>query len=528
MEIEDESVASWLLVEIAEDKSFAAKYQVEGELGFGAAGVVIAARHRVLDQRVAIKFLLSGKENSEAVARFLREARTASRIRNQHVVRVIDASTLASGIPYLVMEYLDGVDLERMLHQSPHRQLPIPDAIDLILQTGEALAECHCAGIVHRDLKPSNLFCVHGADGLPMIKVLDFGIAKLGTTTIESDPPERAVGGMLPRRVFGSPAYMSPEQFESYTDVDLRSDIWAIGVLLYEFVTGELPFQETTIYRIRKRVTEDTPRPIRELRRDCPADLWPVILKCMEKDPSQRYPNLADLAKALSPFASPRAQHSVARIVRTIEAPGSDTAALSLHTTASGRSSMSPIARPVSESRNPRTAVFGAVALVAAAGLSLLWHNARPTSEAPPPAPTVRPLSTSSNALTLVQSASALLATAAPSESSSSTVPVVKPVSVPPPTANHAGGSSGNPTPQRNASLSPVGGATLSAGPRATTSTPSSSAALVPLAAAIAPSTSLSAVQGEAGAPALLPAPSALPESSKWPIPIVEQRKRSR
>jgi serine/threonine protein kinase len=521
MEIEDESVAPWLLAEIGADKSFADKYQVEGELGFGAAGVVIGARHRVLDQRVAIKFLLSGKENTEAVARFLREARTASRIRNEHVVRVIDASTLASGIPYLVMEYLDGIDLERMLHQSPHRQLPIADAIDLILQTGEALAECHCAGIVHRDLKPSNLFCVHGADGLPMIKVLDFGIAKLGTTTIESDPPERAAAaGVLPRRVFGSPAYMSPEQFESSTDVDLRSDIWAIGVLLYEFVTGELPFQETSIYRIRKRVTEEKPRPIRELRRDSPADLWSVILKCMEKDPNQRYSNLADLAKALRPFASPRAQHSVARIVRTIESPGSDTAALSLHSTASGRSSISPIARAARESRSPRTAAFGAVALLAAAGPSLLWLNAR-RSPVPAIAPQVSSRPTPANAGVLVASASPLLPTPA-RESSPATIPVVRSVALRPPNPNHTAGSSGSSAP-----VSPVGRAAVGAQPLLTSSARSVSAALAPPALAMTSSPSVSAVQGEAGAPAVFVAPDATSTSSKWPIPIVEQRKRS-
>ena len=362
------AVPEWLLAEILQDKVFGEKYQVECELGFGAAGVVVGALHRVLEQRVAIKFLRSGQENPDAVARFLTEARAASRIRNQHVVRIVDASTLASGIPFLVMEHLDGVDLERMLHQSPHRQLPIKDAIDLILQTCEALAECHCAGIVHRDLKPSNLFCVHGADGLPMIKVLDFGIAKLGTTTSEAELQGSAPGSAPLRRVFGSPAYMSPEQFESSTAVDLRSDIWAIGVILYEFVTGEVPFQETSIYRIRKRVTEDQPRSIRELRRDAPSTLEPIILKCLEKEPSKRYATLAELGKALLPFASLRARDSVARIVRTVEAPGSDTSSLDL--SSGGRVSASPMARTIGIARNSshraRFVAFVAVAAVVA------------------------------------------------------------------------------------------------------------------------------------------------------------------
>ena len=527
IEGEGESVASWLLAEISDDKSFTDKYQVEGELGFGAAGVVLGARHRVLDQRVAIKFLLSRNENAEAVARFLREARTASRIRNQHVVRVIDASTLASGIPYLVMEYLEGVDLERMLHQSPHRQLPITDAVDLILQTGEALAECHCAGIVHRDLKPSNLFCVHGADGLPMIKVLDFGIAKLGTTTIEGDPPERGNADVPRRRVFGSPAYMSPEQFESSTDVDLRSDIWAIGVLLYEFVTGELPFQETSIYRIRKRVSEDTPRSIRELRRDSPADLCPVILKCLEKLPNQRYANLAELAKALLPFASPRARPSVARIVRTVEAPGSDTAGLSLNTTASGRSSMSAVARAVPESRKPRSALFGAAAVVAAVALSLVWRNVRRAPESSPLAAQASPAPILlSSGVALVQSPAAILPTAVPPKSDPPPAAVPRSTAVPANHSDHAGGANGVPVAQR--SLSAASNAAAGAPPpHPTPSASTSSTELAATTAASAASGSFSAPSGGAGAAAALVAPSALPAKSKWPIPIVEQRKRT-
>jgi len=518
MTIEGESVASWLLAEIGEDKSFTDKYQVEGELGFGAAGVVIGARHRVLEQRVAIKFLLSGQENPEAVARFLREARAASRIRNQHVVRVIDASTLSSGIPYLVMEHLDGVDLERMLHQSPHRQLPITDAIELILQTGEALAECHCVGIVHRDLKPSNLFCVYGADGLPMIKVLDFGIAKLGTTTIQGDLPEGAIGGPPPRRVFGSPAYMSPEQFESSTDVDLRSDIWAIGVILYEFVTGALPFQETSIYRIRKRVAEDTPRPLRELRRDSPADLWPVILKCIAKDPKQRYANLAELAKALIPFASPRALHSVARIVRTIEAPGSDTGALSLSSRPSSRSSFSPTVRAVAVSR-PRTALLTAALLIAAVSVGWIWTNARPAPQTPSLAMRLAP---SADSIASVQNVSA-----PPLETVASTsILLAKPSSSTPSNESAAPSPNTGSTTRRSAPDEHPTQPAASSAPTAAASVTASPSA-EPLPATIASVAGPSSPTIDAGASAESPAPTAPADTLKWPVPIVEQRKRS-
>jgi serine/threonine-protein kinase len=510
MTVDAEAVPAWLLAEISQDKVFADKYEVESELGFGAAGVVVSARHRVLEQRVAIKFLRSGQENPDAVARFLREARAASRIRNQHVVRIIDASTLSSGIPFLVMEYLDGVDLERMLQGSQHRQLPVQDAIDLILQTCEALAECHGAGIVHRDLKPSNLFCVHGADGLPMIKVLDFGIAKLGTTTIESELPEAAPGSAPLRRVFGSPAYMSPEQFESSSHVDLRSDIWALGVILYEFITGQMPFQETSIYRIRKRVSEDSPRPIRELRRDSPAGLWPVILKCMEKNPSQRYANLADLAKALLPFASTRGRQSVASIVRTVEAPGSDTDALSLQP-ASGRSSMTPSAHTVLAGRSPRASVIAGLGLV---GLLLIarviwpWLNARLAHETPASSVSAPP--GAKDAVGLVE-----VARPATSSSARSMAELAIETAVAKPPAQRA--------PSQTPARASNGGAALRT---SVSAVPSSNPGPSPD-AGVNSATIASSAHSVADVPPTSPVPDAPPAASAWPFPIIEDRKHS-
>jgi serine/threonine-protein kinase len=510
MTVDAEAVPAWLLAEISQDKIFADKYQVESELGFGAAGVVVSARHRVLEQRVAIKFLRSGQESPDAVARFLREARAASRIRNQHVVRIIDASTLSSGMPFLVMEHLDGVDLERMLQGSPHRQLPIQDAIDLILQTCEALAECHCAGIVHRDLKPSNLFCVHGADGLPMIKVLDFGIAKLGTTTIESELPEGAVGGAPQHRVFGSPAYMSPEQFESSSHVDLRSDIWAIGVILYEFITGQMPFQETSIYRIRKRVSEDSPQPIRELRRDSPVGLWPVILKCMEKDSSQRYSNLAELAKALMPFASTRGGQSVARIVRTVEAPGSDTGALSLQPTSGARSSITPSAHTVRAGRAPRASLIAGLGLILVASMILAWANARRARQTVSPASSVSALPATKNVVALVDTAPPLTSSSAhPASEPSTDFPVAKARAARPPNQTPARTSNGSAAPR------PTAPAVPSSNPGTNPEGAGSSAT--------SPSLAHSAVD----VPPTSPVPDAPPAASAWPFPIIEDRKHS-
>jgi serine/threonine-protein kinase len=513
MAVDADAVPAWLVAELAQDKTFADKYQVESELGFGAAGVVVAARHRVLDQRVAIKFLRSGQESAAAVARFLREARAASRIRNQHVVRIIDASTLATGIPFLVMEYLDGVDLERMLHQSPKRQLPITDAIDLVLQTCEALAECHCSGIVHRDLKPSNLFCVHGADGLPMIKVLDFGIAKLGTTTIDLEWLDGDPTVSAPRRVFGSPAYMSPEQFESSTNVDFRTDIWAIGVILYEFITGELPFAESSTPKIWKRVTEDTPRPIRELRLDSPAALAPVVLKCLEKEPSRRYASLAELAKALMPLASLRARDSVARIVRTVEAPGGDTGSLSLPP--SGRTSVAPLAQTVGtrrgSSQKARVAALIAIAAAVAGGLAFnAWRGQRLSSNPLPHAVLVADASLDTPGEPPKVVAPGTPRRADPSSSVTAIVSSVGPVKAP--------------TTPRVEAHGVIHAVTLQ-----------SPAISAPAAAAPAPVNAASSAVGAANAAAVPPQPSgssplaasAQSDSSPWIVPIGVQRKRS-
>jgi len=309
--------------DVFDDPQFLKKYELERELGVGGAGAVVCARHRELDERVAIKFLLSGSENVEAVARFRREARAAHRVKSEHVVGIVDVSTTSTGVPYVVMEYLEGTDLERMLLESPDRQLPVKDAIDFVLQACEALAECHAIGIVHRDLKPSNLFCTHGADGLPIIKVLDFGISKLGTVTVDEAMTGR-------HAIMGSPRYMSPEQFATPADVDHRADIWALGIILYELITGAAPFVGNTLISIWEHVKTVVPKPLEELRRDTPRGLSPIVLHCLEKDREKRYHTVADLAKALLPLASERMRATVTRIVRIVEAPGGTTASLSL------------------------------------------------------------------------------------------------------------------------------------------------------------------------------------------------------
>jgi serine/threonine-protein kinase len=366
MAIDGRPMASWLPPEIGEDPAFTEKYALEGELGIGGSGIVVGARHRELDERVAIKFLLpGGSQNAEAVARFRREARAAARIRSEHVVRIRDISTLDNGIPYIVMEYLEGVDLERMLQQSPKGQLPIHDAIEFVLQACEALAECHCQGIVHRDLKPSNLFCVHGADGLPLIKVLDFGISKLSSATIDTDMTDQT-------RILGSPRYMSPEQFDSSADVDARTDIWSLGVILYELLSGHAPFDNTHVLELWQSIKNDRPAPLESQRPDLPVGLGSVVFKCLEKDRAKRPSSIADLAKALAPFAPQRARSSIVRIIRTIERPGVATGAIDIPSQQADRMSEAPAVEPpkASKSPGPTATVPMAIAVPLAIGLA--------------------------------------------------------------------------------------------------------------------------------------------------------------
>lgn len=324
MSLEKRVGFSWLPAEVAQDQAFNEKYVIERQLGVGGSGVVVCARHRALDERVAIKFLLPGPLTQEALTRFRQEAKAAHRVRNEHVVRIIDVSTTQNDIPYIVMEYLEGVDLEQMLRETPGGQLPVADAVEFVLQAGEAVAESHGLDIVHRDLKPSNLFRLRGADGLPLIKVLDFGISKLGSATIDTD----ITGGGT--RVLGSPRYMSPEQFESSTDVDRRTDVWSLGVVLYELIAGRPPFDDSDLFRLRRAIRNDPPQRITKFRADVPAGLESAVLRCLEKDREKRFSDLAELAKALQAFAPARARSSIARIVRIVRAPGGTTGSLGL------------------------------------------------------------------------------------------------------------------------------------------------------------------------------------------------------
>lgn len=294
----------------------AGKYRVDRVLGAGGMGVVVAATHLALDERVALKFLLPEiARNQEAVARFLREARAAAKIRSEHVARVTDVGTLENGAPYLVMEYLDGQDLSSRLQRGG--PLPLADAVDGVLQACEALAEAHAIGIVHRDLKPANLFLVHRADGTPCVKVIDFGISKAASTGDGGDQALTRTTGLM-----GSPLYMSPEQLQSARDVDVRADVWALGVILFELVAGTQPFVAETMPQLVLQIMTAPPRRLQDLRGDVPSGLAAAIEQALQKDRDARLPDVAALAVAIAPFGGGRAQDSALRIARVFEARG--------------------------------------------------------------------------------------------------------------------------------------------------------------------------------------------------------------
>jgi serine/threonine-protein kinase len=292
----------------------AGKYRIDSVIGEGGMGYVVVAYHLQLDTKVAIKLLRAElATNAEAVERFAREARAAVRITSPHVARVFDVGTLESGAPYMVMEFLEGGDLSSLIQK--RGPLPIQEAVDYMLQACEAIAEAHVSGIVHRDLKPANLFCARRPDGTVTIKVLDFGISKLTGGA-------GALNHTKTTAIMGSPFYMSPEQMESTRGVDIRTDIWGLGVILYELVTGKTPFEGNALPEVCLRVATQQPPPMRSLRVDAPAALELVILRCLEKDRDKRYGNVARLAVALRDFASSRGRQSVDAILRTHEASG--------------------------------------------------------------------------------------------------------------------------------------------------------------------------------------------------------------
>jgi serine/threonine protein kinase len=283
----------------------AGKYRVQKLIGVGGVGFVVAATHVGLDDSIALKFLkpeFAGHQ--EAVTRFTIEARASFKIKNEHVARVLDVDTLPNGTPFMVMELLEGQDLRSILER--HRFLPIDLAVDFALQTCEALAAAHACHIVHRDIKPENLFVTQSGED-DHIKVLDFGISKVALTQ-HPIPTRKTRATAHTMMAVGTPPYMSPEQVRASNTLDARADQWSLGCVLYELLTGNAPFERMSLMQACAAVLEDEPLPLRETCPEAPPELERAVMRCLRKDPGQRFPDISELARAIAPFGARYAQ----------------------------------------------------------------------------------------------------------------------------------------------------------------------------------------------------------------------------
>ena len=334
---------------VREGEVLAGKYRVERVLGMGGMGVVVAATHLDLLELRALKFMLpTALGNAEAVERFLREARAAARLRNEHVAKIHDVGYLDNGAPYMVMEYLAGADLGSVLKQ--RGPLPAHEVALYAIQACAGLAEAHTSGIIHRDLKPANLFLTQRPDGSPCIKVLDFGISKV--TGAGSDFEMTKTHAVL-----GSPHYMSPEQMRSARNVDARSDVWSLGVILYKLTTGKAPFRGQNITELISAVLEGAPPPPSQLRAGLPVGLDDVIARCLNRKPEARYQSVNELAAALIPFApagAGAAPDPMARLLASV-APETRARLDSVLTTATPSLASMPVGEQAMTSAAPST-----------------------------------------------------------------------------------------------------------------------------------------------------------------------------
>jgi serine/threonine-protein kinase len=273
------------------------RYRIDRDLGSGGSGTVYGAFDAYRGAPVAIKILRpEAATDAERLLRFDREARVLANIRCEHVVTMYGTGKLEGGEPYLVMELLEGSDLGGMLEAE--RRIPYPRAVDYILQACTAVHAAHEQGIVHRDIKLSNLFCTHRPNRSAFVKVLDFGLAK----EVDFAHPLTATMAVL-----GSPLYMSPEQMRASRDVDLRTDIWSLGVCLFELVTGRPPFDAPSIGMLFAQVLTEAPPLAHVVDPSLPEELSVVIAHCLEKKPEGRFKSAADLAFWLRALVAPAA-----------------------------------------------------------------------------------------------------------------------------------------------------------------------------------------------------------------------------
>jgi serine/threonine-protein kinase len=323
-------------------------------------GVVYEATHLRLRQRVALKVLLPDLlARPDVVARFEREARAALSLSGEHVARVLDVDTLPDGLPYMVMEYLEGRDLAQEL--ATRGPLPAHEAVGYVLEACAAMTIAHRAGTVHRDLKPGNLFLTAQGEGRVVLKVIDFGISKVAD--------DDAISVTSTYSALGTAPYMSPEQVRSAKNADARSDIWSLGVILHELIAGKPPFEGENVPTVVAAIIADPPKPLRAVRPDAPAGLEAAILKCLQKDREQRFADVEELAAAIAPYVDPNARFDESIAAAAVETPSTAVAA---------------------PRRGPAAKVVGGLLLAACAAGALVLARARTpqvvTPEPPSPA----------------------------------------------------------------------------------------------------------------------------------------------
>jgi serine/threonine protein kinase len=348
----------------------AGKYRVERVLGVGGMGVVVAARHLELGRKVALKFMRADALDKGGVDRFLREARVAASIESDHVAQVLDVGRTQRGEPYLVMELLEGTDLSAFVARGVART---EDAAGWILEACEGLAAAHARGLVHRDVKPANLFVATRPGGRATLKVLDFGLAR---TFTGEDRALTTTGAVM-----GSPQYMAPEQLLA-RPLDARADVWALGVCLYELLTGAMPFEAPTIPALCAKILNEAPCDPCDRRPDLDHRLVAILARCLARDPAERFATVAELAAALEPY-SPGAHGAAERVEAVLRsapreqppyevpAPGADvpTRIVTAYDT--------PTHAP---SRRPQLLAIGATLVSAAAIIALVVAQRQPAT----------------------------------------------------------------------------------------------------------------------------------------------------
>jgi len=279
----------------------AEKYRLLRTLGRGGMGRIFAAEHLALDTTVALKFMHPHLAREPAsVKRFAREARAAATLKSPYAARIIDVDQVPSGELYIVMEYLEGESLETVATKG--RGMPTVEAVTYMLQACDALAEAHDRGIIHRDVKPANLFRTTGNTGEPIVKVLDFGLAR----SVEGDINLSREG-----QVVGTPQYMSPEQISGRRDLDGRTDVWSMGVTLYELLAGHPAYRASSASATFTQILYGTPTSLLKHRPDVPAAVVAVIERCMMRSASDRFANVRELAVALEASIDGAAQRAL-------------------------------------------------------------------------------------------------------------------------------------------------------------------------------------------------------------------------